>query len=174
MRILLKIIGFFCLSISAQQAYAANLSPQNWVKYENARFGTQAIVPVNGFSKSPPPINADGQTWQANNGQGQFSLFGAYLVVAMNFNELPAIYKKYMLDDGITINYSNKGEDWFVLSGSKNNRIYYHKYQLNTVCRNMIIDGFSAEYNVGSKAYFEPLIIQISRSLKGSQNGYGC
>lgn len=151
-----------------------SVAANNWIDYENSRFGVQASVPASGFTMEPPPANNDGRKWVMNGGKAEFSIYGSYFTVAENFEGLRSFQQKIFAEKGIIISYEASGDGWFVMSGTKGNDIYYRKHSLNYKCRNTIINGFSAVYSANVKAILNPIVNHISRSLKGSTNGFGC
>lgn len=163
-----------CGYVAAHLLYFQTAVASDWLSYQNPRFGTMAHIPAQGFAAQPPSANGDGRIWVAQNGQGEFRVFGAYMLTVMNFAALQSIHKQYMLDDGIKLTYAASGTGWFVLSGIKDNVIHYQKYVFNRSCSHAIVDGFTAQYARTASGYFEPIVTHISHSLKGSQGGFGC
>jgi hypothetical protein len=88
----------------------------NWLTYHNDRYGTTIDYP-DIFLARPPP--------DANDGRAFKSADGADFSVSALYNALDFTVAKYRdfivtsLDSGATVTYQARGDNWFVISGTK-------------------------------------------------------
>jgi hypothetical protein len=61
------------------------------------------------------------------------------------------------------VTYQVLKQDWFVVSGIEDGRVFYQK----TMLRNSIIKTFRIEYDERLKRIFDPITSVIARSFKG-------
>lgn len=131
--------------------------------YSNARFGTVCTFPDEIFTlRQPEPENGDGQQW--------LSADGASLICSgiLNIDDdtpkgLVAAEKASQGPD-YKITYSKTGKDWAVLSGLKDENIFYERrlFGKDGVIRTVWID-----YPSALKSKYDPLVGPIASSLEG-------
>lgn len=145
-----------------------------WGTYTNPRFGTKVDVPLNGFVADPPPQNGDGQSWTSNDGRGQISVYGSFIVVADTF---PG-YRRFMLDsareDGLDITYSASKRGWFAYSGFQGNDIIYVKVVRSENCSSPVANHIYLQYPKDQRATYNPIVKQMAKSLSHSSLDVEC
>ncbi|TJV04169.1 MAG: hypothetical protein E5Y12_13640 [Mesorhizobium sp.] len=156
MRRFFSIVTSFA-TISASAAIAGPFT------YVNERFGTVCTFPDEIFNdRQPEPENGDGQVW--------LSADGASLTCSGITNIDDETPKGFVAEEraseepGYKITYSKTGKDWAVLSGVKDDKIFYERrlFGKDSVIRTVWID-----YPPAVKSKYDPLVGAITGSLKG-------
>jgi hypothetical protein len=131
--------------------------------YTNARFGTVCTFPDEIFTdRLPEPENGDGQQW--------LSADGASLICSGIFNiddDTPKGFvaaEKAREGPSYKITYSRTGKNWAVLSGLKDETIFYERrlFGMDGVIRSVWIN-----YPPALKSKYDPLVGVIADSLRG-------
>jgi hypothetical protein len=141
-----------CLTATAGQASADS----GWHTYCNARFGQCADIPQD-FKSDPPPENGDGLIFRDAGGMS-VTVSGSYNV---NSSVLGA-EQRAILEAKPVPAYQAKGPNWFVVSGSEGDRIYY----IRKIVTPEIIATLWIEYPSTQKEKYGPLIAKISKSFR--------
>ncbi|MFD0986354.1 hypothetical protein [Methyloligella solikamskensis] len=152
-----------CISIATTSAARADCeNPQVWRTYHNDRFGTEVMLPVDCLEIQPPPANGDGQTFVAPNGVASVSVFGSHNSTG---SKLGAIRQSMLAAPAYgEVTYSPSGSNWFVLSGYRDNAIYYDKYILSH--DGQILNGMLVTYSPAVKEMFEPIVERMENTFK--------
>ena len=145
------------LAVLSVQASAQD----RWTTYRNDRFGTAIEYPSR-FRPGRPPDNNDGQSFTSPD--------GAALSVWASFNALEhelAGHEQFIRDaadakDHIT--YRASGSNWFVLSGTRDDRIFYQRYLFSH--RSEVINAFEISYPAALAASYGPVVTRMSKSLR--------
>jgi hypothetical protein len=129
---------------------------QSWYTYCNARFGQCAEIPPR-FKSNPPPENGDGLVFRDTDGMS--------ITVSARNNALSstlASERSELLNEKRSPTYQTAGPNWFVLSGSENDMIYY----VRMIVTPDVIATLWIEYPIQRKDMYDPLISRISQSFK--------
>ena len=116
------------LCFAATPAAAQRSGTPNWRTYQNDRYGTTIDYPGL-FKAEPPPDNDDGRRFKSADG-AEFAVFASY--GALDFDL--AGYQKYILQKlgpGKAVTYQAHGDDWFVVSGTEGDGIFYEQYAVS-------------------------------------------
>jgi hypothetical protein len=160
----------FGVVFHAALPYAHAQSGQRWESYKNERYGFALSYPSNVFTPQPPPEKRDGQTFLAKDGR-------AKIVVYATLNDerfSPQDYRKTLLKEfgGYDqMDYSPKGQTWFVLSGFRGENIYYQKVMFS--CAGRVINALSITFPRAEKQFYEGLVEVMEDSFKPG-SGEGC
>ena len=147
---------------------------EGWVTYKNERFGYRFYYPSEVFGEKATSANSDGKTFLSKDGQAKIILFGAHNDENIPVNE----YRNALLEDfgGYEqLDYQPKGKSWFVLSGIRENSIYYQKVMFS--CSNKIVNVFSISFPTAEKPLYERLIEIMENHFKpgrGADAPQGC
>ncbi len=154
-------VGFSAVSL-AGAAEASCENPEVWRTYYNERFGTEVMLPVDCLEIQPPPANGDGATFVAPDGIASASVFGSHNA---DGSDLSAIRQSLLGTPAYgEVTYSPSGKDWFVLSGYRDNAIYYDKYILSH--GGQILNGMLITYSPAAKAVFAPIVERMENTFK--------
>lgn len=144
--LVILLVGFIS-HVNAQQAYT---------KYCNSRFGFCVSYPVN-FGMSPAPDNNDGREFYDREG---FSMTasGMYNVLENSLKD----EMKSQEEDFDTVTYHKVKDNWYVLSGYKDNNILYIK----TYMGKETIYHLYIRYPAKLKKDYNKIVSKASRSFK--------
>jgi hypothetical protein len=158
--------AIFCIATAIPGAFAA----ETWETYRNDRFGYVLSYPSSVFTPQPPSEKGDGATFLSGDGR-------AKIVVYATVNDerfTPAQYRSTILKQFAGYNemdYSPRGKTWFVLSGFRDDVIYYQKVMFS--CGERVINALSITFPRAEKKFYEGLIEVIEDRFKPG-SGEGC
>jgi len=137
----------------------------DWRIYQNERYGTTIDYPPS-FKPLPPPDNNDGRKFESADG-GTFSVFASFNALDYDLAEYrDSILKN--LDAGSVVTYQAQGrtggDDWFVISGTKGDDIFYEKHRLSY--RGEMAEGFVISYPARLKETYDPIVARMAKSFR--------
>ncbi len=116
-------LAFVCVVIITNAAGTGWAN--DWLTYHNDRYGTTIDYP-NVFKMQRPPDSDDGREFK--------SADAADFIVDASYTDFNlAQYRDFImknLDAGAVVTYQAQGDDWFVLSGTKGDKIFYERHLL--------------------------------------------
>jgi hypothetical protein len=158
-----RYLRFFSL-LMALFFFASIASPalaQSYKKYCNERYGFCVEYPED-FGMEPAPTNNDGRVFY--DGEGfRFSASGIN-------NVMDKTLKSEMLSQEQnfdTVSYRTSGNNWYVLSGLKENKIIY----LKTFVGKGAINHLHISYTSSMKNEYKSIVTRISRSFVSGDLG---
>jgi hypothetical protein len=158
--------ALFCIAIASPGVLAA----ESWETYRNPRFGYVLSYPSSVFKAQPPSEKRDGQTYLSADGRAKIVVYGT-----LNDERFsPAQYRATILKQFAGYNemdYSPRGKTWFVLSGFRDDVIYYQKVMFS--CGERVINALSVTFPRAEKNFYEGLIEVMEDRFKPGQ-GEGC
>lgn len=137
----------------------------DWRTYHNDRYGTTIDYP-DFFKAEPPPDNDDGRRFKSADG-AEFAVFASY--GALDFDL--AGYQKYILEKlgpGKAVTYQAHGDDWFVISGTEGDGIFYERYMLShgKEMAEGFVEGFVMSYPAALKRTYDPIVARMAKSFR--------
>jgi hypothetical protein len=160
----MKVLSIVVAAVLASGAIGA--LADDWRLYQNERYGTTIEYPPS-FKPLPPPDAGDGRKFESADG-GTFSVFASFNAEDYDL----AKYRDFVLenlDAGSVVTYQANGSDWFVLSGTKGDDIFYEKRLLSH--RGEMIEGLVISYPASLKATYDPIVAQMAKSFRPG-NGF--
>ena len=157
-KFLLACTVFGCVGLSV---FAAPAKADRWLTYHNDRYGTAIDYPDQ-FKPELPPDADDGRRFKDAAGV-EFAVYASYN--ALDFNL--AKYQDYILkhlDPGQVVTYQAHGGNWFVISGTKGDGIFYERHLLSH--GGQMTEAFSIAYPTAAKQTYAPLVARMSKSLR--------
>jgi hypothetical protein len=153
-----------CFAAAAPAAAQTSGMP-HWRTYQNDRYGTTIDYPGL-FKAEPPPDNDDGRRFKSADG-AEFAVFASY--GALDFDL--AGYQKYILEKlgpGKAVTYQAHGEDWFVISGTEGDGIFYERYMLShgKEIAEGFVQGFVMSYPAALKETYDPIVARMAKSFR--------
>jgi hypothetical protein len=131
--------------------------------YVNARFGYQINYPADVLLAQGEPDNSDGQTFVAKKGDAEMRVWGNYKVDGGLDDELKMAKESESKDASKKkVSYYAGGKNWFAISGTAGDRIFYQK----TCLRNDTFRTVTFSYPQSSKAQFAPIVDKVVASFK--------
>jgi hypothetical protein len=137
---------------------------ENWRSYHNDRFGPTADYPA-GWTMGPEPENNDGRRFSSPDGD-------AFVIISGNFamdSRAEEMARNAEPNEGETVTYSAKGNNWVVLSGTRDGRIFYKKSLLS--CGDQVWNNLYIEYPAEDKVIYDKLVSHMAASLRPGE-GY--
>jgi len=139
-------------------AYAQ--APAGYQSYYNSRFEysisyTSLLVPQG------EAANGDGQKFLTRDGKVEMLVYGSNNALEKTLRGL--YQEKVSKADNRTITYQVLKGDWFVVSGTENNKVFYEK----TMLHNGAFKTFRIVYDKAVKDTWDPITAKIARSFKG-------
>jgi hypothetical protein len=146
---------------------AANAAKaDNWLTYQNDRYGTTIDYP-DLFKMQPPPDADDGRKFEAADG-ADFTVSASYFAATYFAPDLTvAKYHDYIvknLDHGAAITYETRGKDWFVISGMQADKIFYEKHRLSHGAQ--MNEDLVMCYPASLKETYDPIVARMAKSFR--------
>jgi hypothetical protein len=132
-----------------------------WHTYANDRYGVIIDYP-DFFHPLPPPDNDDGRAFDSADG-GHFTVSGS--LNALDFTL--ATYQDFIVKnrtDGAAITYQAHGSNWFVVSGTQGDKLFYERHLMSH--RGEVLNNFVISYPAALKQTYDPVVTRMSRSLR--------
>ncbi len=163
-RIVWLVAAVLCFA-AATPAAAQTSGASNWLTYQNDRYGTTIDYPSI-FKAEPPPDNDDGRRFKSADG-AEFAVFASY--GALDFDL--AGYQKFILenlDPGKIVTYQTHGDNWFVISGTNGDGIFYERYMLphGKAKAEGFVEGFVMSYPAALKHAYDPIVGRMAKSFR--------
>ena len=133
----------------------------NWLIYQNDRYGTTIDYPDR-FKAQPPPDNNDGRAFKSADG-ANFSVSASYN--AFDFDV--AGYRDFIvknLDPAAAVTYEAHGDNWFVISGTKGADIFYERHLLSHAAQ--MTENFVMSYPASLKTTYDPIVTRMAKSFR--------
>ena len=163
-RIVWLVTLVLCFAAAAPAAAQTSAAP-NWRSYQNDRYGTTIDYP-DFFKPGPPPDNDDGRRFKSAD-RAEFAVFASY--GALDFDL--AGYRKYILEKlgpGKAVTYQAHGDDWFVVSGTEGDGIFYERYMLphGKAMAEGFVEGFVMSYPAALKRTYDSIVARMAKSFR--------
>jgi hypothetical protein len=125
--------------------------------YSNARYGFSIAYPVNVLFPQGESDNGDGQKFVSQNGRASLLAFGSQRLDRSLQDEFQSA------QENRTVTYKVLNQNWFVVSGTENGKIFYQK----TLLRGDVFKTFIIEYEKAQRATYDAITARIARSFAG-------
>jgi hypothetical protein len=132
-----------------------------WRSYHNDRYGTTIGYP-DFFKPGPPPDNDDGLKFTSADG-ADFSVFASYNAFDFDLAAFQAFVVKNR-NAGEVIAYQAHGDDWFVISGTRGNDVFYERHLLSH--GGEMTEGFVMSYPASLKQTYDPIVARMAKSFR--------
>jgi hypothetical protein len=133
------------------------------VMYFNEKFGFSLSLPVDVFEPASARNQVEGGLWVSGDGE-------ARLLAVAGANEagssLPA-YRQFVMQESYanaTIDYAPMRENWFVLSGKKDGRMFYER--ITFACDGRYIYGWQLTYPAAERARYDAIVEAVHKSYR--------
>jgi hypothetical protein len=169
---MLRILGLVLLGTVFMALFGSALAEKiTWRLYCNNRFGFCLKYPAQ-WVADIPPVNGDGQIWHSKDGQIEMRAYG-YLFFADLYpqyfpNEvltLDGLYR-YEVASSPKLSLQLKRPNFFVLSGTAGQTIYYRK-TITVDAKEAIFATFMLTYPKSQKATLDGIVTGIASSFMG-------
>lgn len=132
-----------------------------WLTYRNDRYGTTIDYP-DVFKMQPPPDADDGRIFKSADG-AEFTVSAAYNTLDFTV----ATYRDFIvknLDPGSTITYETRGKNWFVISGTRADRIFYERHLLSHGLQ--MTEDLVMSYPAAAKPTYDAIVSRMAKSFR--------
>jgi hypothetical protein len=159
-------IGAVVLGLAAA-AGAGNLAALEarageWTRYQNERFGFRLEYPANLFRVERTTEAGDGRVFAAREGEARL-LVGA---LTNDDHHSAKSYQDFLARTSYAdykITYRPLGDDWLVLSGEADGKIFYEKAVFS--CGGQLISSFALLYPADKRDKFDPIVARVANSF---------
>jgi hypothetical protein len=134
----------------------------DWSRYSNERFGFRLEYPANVFHVERTTEAGDGRVFAARDGEARL-LVGA---LRNEDHHSAKSYQDFLARTSYadyTITYRPLGEDWLVLSGEAEGKVFYEKAILS--CGGELISSFAMLYPADKREMFDPIVARVANSF---------
>ena len=162
-RVFCLLLACFALAAPAQAREAA----VGWMPYLNERYGFSFRYPAGLFEPERRTEAGDGEMFASVRGNARL-LVGAFENADGHTIESYMNYIRKKSYSGYGVEYSPRGQTWFVLSGENAQNVFYEKVMFS--CAGRVISSFALIYPISSKAMFDPIVEGIEKTFRSGQN----
>jgi hypothetical protein len=153
--------AFVGLAALAAALFASAAGADTWLTYQNDRYGTTIDYPEI-FKMQRPPDADDGRTFKSADG-ADFTISALYNTLDFTV----ATYRDFIVKNltaGSVITYQDHGNNWFVISGTKGDDIFYEKHLLSHNAQ--MQEDFVISYPASAKQTYDPIVARMAKSLR--------
>jgi len=152
---------------------ASTVLAEDWVSYENERYGTVLKVPSSMVAQ-PPPRDETGLTWVSQDGQTELVLYGSdWSERSESFDAYRQWFKQMMADRGAILTSETEEDDWFSYEGSFKGFVFFVRTNRSTRCPNLA-HTIELAYPAAQKAERAPWASRLGRFLSESPSSAEC
>ena len=110
-------LGFAAVALAASLLVAGAAAADDWLTYQNDRYGTTIEYP-DVFRMQPPPDSDDGRAFKSADGA---RFHGLRLIQCARFHgrQISRLHRQECRSRIAIITYQARGDNWFVISGTK-------------------------------------------------------
>lgn len=134
----------------------------DWVRYENERFGFRLDYPGDVFHVERTSDAGDGRVFASRGGEARLLVGALRNEDAHNPKSYQDFLARYSYAD-YKISYRPLGDNWLVLSGEANGKIFYEKATFS--CDGQLINSFALIYPTDKRQMFEPIVAGVANSF---------
>src|SRR6185295_14586832 len=156
------VVGLVAAASGSSNLKALEATAGEWTRYHNERFGFGLEYPANLFRIERTTEAGDGRVFAAREGEARL-LVGAL----RNEDHLSAkSYQDFLARNSYAdykITYRPLGDDWLVLSGEADGKIFYEKAIFS--CGGQLISSFALLYPADKRDKFDPIVARVANSF---------
>lgn len=145
--------------------------PSGYSTYVNARYGFSIAYPQQLLKAQEESTNSDGRIFVSSDKQAELRSYGCHATKADGstqsvFEEYNDALGEYSPKNNCVVTYKKLGSNWFVISGVRNNRVFYRK----TLGKRGDFFTFVIEYPVSMKPTFDPVTENVAAFFVDNPN----
>ncbi|MDO9384466.1 MAG: hypothetical protein Q7T86_16565 [Hyphomicrobiaceae bacterium] len=152
-----------CLAGVALPALAQVSTSLGWQHYQEPNANVELRYPAAVFKPDPSKTSPAGRVFVTQDGSARL-LVGA---LPNAENHTPRSYQKFISDEsyqGAKFDYAPVGDSWTVLSGTKDETMFYQKAFFN--CGGRMITTFALTYPIAERTFYDPIVETIEDSFR--------
>jgi hypothetical protein len=143
--------------------FAVPADAENWLTYQNDRYGTTIDYPDQ-FKAEPPPDADDGRRFKSADG-AKFAVYASYALDS-TLAEIEEFTLKN-LAPGAVVTYKTGGDNWFVISGTDSANIFYERHLLSH--GGQMSETFSMAYPAAVKQSYDAIVARMAKSFRAGK-----
>ncbi len=137
--------------------------PSGYNTYANARYGFSIAYPALLLKPKDESENSDGRIFVSSDNQAELRSYGCHAIKADGssqsmFEEYNDALGEYSPQNNAVVTFKKLGANWFVISGVRNNRVFYRK----TLGKHGDFVTFIIEYPVNLKSTYDPVTENVA------------
>ncbi|HEY9668779.1 MAG TPA: hypothetical protein V6C91_18365 [Coleofasciculaceae cyanobacterium] len=134
-------------------------------RYYNSRFNYSVAYPSSLLIPQGESQNGDGQKFLSKDKSITLLVYGSHNALNQQLAELYRTQSRSATREHPTrvVTYKTHGNDWFVVSGYENGKVFYNK----TILRNGDFKVLEIQYKKSLQPKFDSIAAEISKSFKG-------
>ena len=159
----LSILVISLMAFSAYEAFAQDLSEQGWQRYTEPNAGAELEYPAGIFSEDSDKKSPSGRVLVTRDGSARL-LIGT---LPNADKHSPRSYQKFIAQEsysGARFDYAPVSETWTVLSGTREQTMFYQK--IIFTCSGRVISTFALTYPIVARALYDPIVERIEDSFR--------
>jgi hypothetical protein len=156
------VAGLVVAASGASNLKALEATAGDWTRYHNERFGFRLEYPANLFRIERTTEAGDGRVFAAREGEARL-LVGA---LSNEDHHSAKSYQDFLARNSYAdykITYRPLGDDWLVLSGEADGKIFYEKAIFS--CGGQLISSFAMLYPADKRDVFDPIVARVANSF---------
>lgn len=167
-----SVLAIACCLVGASPGLAANFTSADWQELRHAKLGFRISVPADVFQADEARRSEAGHIFVSGDGRAKL-LVGAFA----NDEDLGLEeYRQFLLGEsyrGAAIDYAPVRKRWFVLSGTRDDEIFYER--VSFTCGGAMINSWAMLYPAAERGFYDPVLEAIAKRYKpGTQQRGGC
>ncbi|HEX3939557.1 MAG TPA: hypothetical protein VHX43_18805 [Xanthobacteraceae bacterium] len=155
-----KLASAVMVTVALLAATAAKAN--DWLTYQNDRYGTTIDYPAI-FKMQRPPDSDDGRAFKSADG-ADFTVSASYFALDSTVAKYHAFIVKN-LDADSAVAYEQHGKNWFVISGTRADKIFYEKHLLS----HGLNEDFVMSYPASAKSTYDPIVVRMAKSFRSGK-----
>lgn len=168
---LLALMATFGAGLAPAAGDAQAAARHDWISYKNERFGFSLLYPADILTPTQTSAAGDGELFVSDDGRARL-LVGA---IENSERHSPASYQRFIAREsylGYAVDYSPSGRTWSVLSGERDDSIFYEKALFS--CGGWRIASFAMLYPVAERRVYDPIVERIEDTFRAGKGEVGC
>ena len=135
--------------------------PAQWTVHENTRFGFALKYPRDVFTTESNEHEINDRLLISGDGRGLLRIHSRPTPTSITRYRASLVAGRY---SGATFDYAPQRDNWFVLSGTLGEEMFYERVTIS--CDRRSIHGWLLTYPVAERSFYDPIVEEIHRSYK--------
>jgi hypothetical protein len=160
-------------SLEQEPEPAIKPKPVRWTRLENAAGGFELKYPADVFATKPGALDADDRLFVSRDGH---AVLRVYANRSGGSGTVPSTYRASLLAKryaGASLDYAPQRENWFVLSGTLGQEMFYERVSFS--CDRRSFHGWLITYPAVERQFYDAVVEEMHRSYRyGKAAGWRC
>ena len=133
------------------------------IAYHNQKYGFALSIPGDVFVPAEAKNPEEGGLWQSRDGQARLLAVAGTSAAGTSLSSYRTFVMQQTYKDA-AFDYTPVRDNWFVLSGRLNDRLFYER--ITFTCEGRYIYGWQLNYPVAEKQRYDRIVEAIHRSYR--------